>query len=245
MQALDGEGGQREEAVVVQEDGAVLALLDDDGAEAEGAQRAAGGDGVGLAGDLGGLAVVDHGDVGPAQDLQEGVAHRLDPDVDGVGDDEGLAPHLVEDVELEVGPDVPDEGEGRGAMGLREVGAEALEDVELELESLAPVEVLVVAPAPEEGAAPFVGPQRREVDAASLQLAAVGRAEVMADDADQAGLGEVARGQGAVGGAAPEDALALGVRGLDGVVGHGADHQDGGGGGATRESDAGGHGWEI
>jgi hypothetical protein len=85
----------------------------------------------------------------------------------------------------------------------------------------------VVAPAPGEGAAGGVGEESVEVDAALRELVAVAVAEVVADDAHDAGRREVARGETGVGGAAAEDAFAFVVRGDDAVVGDGADDEDG------------------
>ena len=205
----------------------MLAFLDDDAFAAVLAQLAAGDDHVALAGQLGRLGVVDDQEVGAAHDFAELVALRLDPDVDGVGEDEARVRELVEDVELQVGTDVAEHHERRREVGLGQARLEVLEDVELEVLGVAAVVVLVVASAPGEGAAGGVGEEAVEVDTTLGELVAVAIAEVMADDADDAGRREVARREARVGRAAAEDAVALVVRGDDAVVSDGADDEDG------------------
>ena len=96
-----------------------------------------------------------------------------------------------------------------GARRLRELGLEVLEDVEVGLQRVADVDVALVAAGPEERLAAgdvldVVGDH-----AAVVQDGVLGLAEVVADRADDARLGEERRGEREVHGGAAEQPVAL------------------------------------
>ena len=120
-----------------------------------------------------------------------------------------------------------------GARGVRQLRLEVLEHVEVGLQRVADVDVALVAAGPEERLAArdvldVVGDHAARVQHGVLLLA-----EVVADRADDAGLGEERGGEREVHGRAAEQAVALAGRGLDGVEGDGSDHGErhGGAGG--------------
>ncbi|MNX84360.1 hypothetical protein D3C86_1161530 [compost metagenome] len=201
---LDGVGGRDEDvAVVLDEHGAVLALLDDDGLGTK-LEDALGGleEVVGLA-ELTRLALVEQGDVDPLEGLDQRSALARDPEVHGVADHELGALHLVEHQALELGIDVTQEEVLALGVGLGELGLEVREDVQVRHEGVRRVEVLIVEPLPAEGLA--LDPlQALDVDAAAAEQLDVLFGEVGADNAHEVDGREEARRHGGVGGGSAE-----------------------------------------
>lgn len=98
-------------------------------------------------------------------------------------------------------------------------GLELGEDAELGVLGVGDVEVVLVAPAPEEGLAAGDALDPVGEDVAPLEDGELLGAEVVADRAHRPHLGEEAGGEGEVHGGAAEHALALPERGFDGVKG--------------------------
>jgi hypothetical protein len=87
------------------------------------------------------------------------------------------------------------------------------------------VQVVVVASRPEEGLAAGDARDVARVDAPRLEDVHLRGAEVVADDADHAHVGEEARGEGEVGRGAAEHPLARAEGRLDRVERHGSHHR--------------------
>src|SRR6185437_15791595 len=150
---LEREAGRGEDAELVEEERAVLALLDDEPlrpATEDDPRRLAD---VVLPGELARLLVVDDEDVDAPQHLADQRRFAGDPEVHGVGDHEARALHLAEHVDLQGRVDVAEEHDGRGPVRRGDLRAELREHVELRVERSAVHEVGVVTPGPAERAA--------------------------------------------------------------------------------------------
>ena len=212
---VEREAGQGEEALRGEQRRAVLALLGDDGARAELHHGAGGAGQVRLAGQLADLGVVDDQAVDLGDRRQQRVLGRVDPEVHRVQAAEARAVALGADLALQVGLDVGEE-EGVGRLRLRgELRLELAEDAELGVLGVGDVEVVLVAAAPEERLAALDPLDVAGLHAAALQHLELGGAEVVADRADRAHLGEEAGGEREVDGGAAQHAVALPERGLD------------------------------
>ena len=155
---------------------------------------------------------------------QQRLVRDVDPEVHRVHRDEPRGRALLAHVALQVGLDVAQEQHLGVARGGRELRLEVLEDVEVRLQRVALVDVAVVAAGPEERLAAghvldVVGQHPAVVQDRVLLLA-----EVVAHRPDDAGLGELRRGEREVHGRAAEQPVAAPGRGLDGVEGDGSDH---------------------
>ena len=206
---VERDAGKGEEAVRGEEGRAVLALLGDDGARAE-LHRGAGGAGqVRLAGQLADLGVVDDQAVDLGDRRQQRVLGGVDPEVHRVQPAEARAVALGADLALQVWLDV---GEEEGVGGFRlggELRLELAEDAELGVLGVGDVEVVLVATAPEERLAALDPLDVAGLHAAAFEHLELGGAEVLADRADRAHLGEEAGGEREMDGGAAQHAVAL------------------------------------
>jgi hypothetical protein len=148
---LGREGGQGGDAVAVDEDGPVLALLDDHEPRAELQEAFAGGDGVAQAGELLGLVVVEDQAVDIAEEHLELGAGGADPEVHRVGDDQTLFRELLGEPVLHAGVHVGEEDDRAVRVRAGHRGRGLDQDVQLGEERLAVVHVVEVLAAPAEG----------------------------------------------------------------------------------------------
>ena len=120
--------------------------------------------------------------------------------------------------------------------GVRELGLEVAEDVELGVVGVRDVEVVLVVAAPEEGLAALDALDVARLDAASAQHLELVLAEVVADRPDDADVGEEARGEREMHGGAAQHPLALAERRAHGVEGDRSDDGQGHRGAADSRS---------
>ena len=131
---------------------------------------------------------------------------------------------------MDDGRGVAEEQEAAVAVGVVELRAELLEDVEMDFEGLAVVHVGEVAAAPPEGLAAGNRLQPGGVDAAVLEEPGVLLGPILADGADHSHRREESGGIGEVDGRAAEDVVALVRGGLDAIKGDASDDEQGHGG---------------
>lgn len=240
----EGEGGAAEEVVVgageaefgvdgaggvfCEEDGAEFAEFDDDIGGAFGEESLSGDDEVGGFAEFAGFGFVDDEEVDFLEDFVEVVIGDGDPEIHGIGGDEGffrgeLLDHLELIDRVHVGED--DDGRGGGVGG--DFGGPVFEDVDGDGEGIAVVHVLVVGSGPGEGVA-FGAFEAVGGDAFGCEEVEVFLGEVLADDADEMdGGGEIGGGESGEGCGAAEEVFAFGSRGFDVVDGDGAADEDG------------------
>jgi hypothetical protein len=180
---------------------------------------------VRLARELTGLRVVDDDDVDLAHGVPHPFGHGVDPVVHRVERDQLRARDLLAHLDLQVRLDVAEEDEARRPRRIGELRLEVGEDVELRVERVRGVEIEVVAPAPEEGAAGGDDFQIVRVDLVLAEDAELVSPEVAADDADDPHVREEARREREVRGRAAEHPLALAERGFHRVERDGADDE--------------------
>ena len=196
-------GGDEDMAVLLDQERAVLALLDDDGLGTELEDALGGGQEVGGLAELTGFALVEEDDVDPLEDFDQLGALAGDPEVHGVADGELGTLHLVEHEELKLGVDVAQEEELRVSVVLGKGGLEVGEDVQVGEQGVRLVHVLLVVALPAEGEA--IGPlEAFDVDLAVAEKLDMLFREVGTDDADHVDRAEEAGGHGGVGGRAAE-----------------------------------------
>ena len=219
-------GRREEDPVIVEEHGAVLASLHHQAARAHGADRGGGLLDVVFPGELADLFVVDDERIDLGEHRDQGRPLAADPEIHGVGGDQPRALHLSQDLELEAGVDVAEQQKGARAEGLRQLGSEVGEDVELGVQRGAAREVRRVAARPAEGLA------RRPLDAGRVYAArrervdgAIG--EIVADHRHHAHRCEERGRQRRVGGRPANDVLGVLAGQLEVVEGHRPDDEDG------------------
>src|SRR6185312_3345473 len=203
-------------AVAEESGGSVLAVLDDEALGAHFENLLGGADKIVVAGEELGFAVVDEQRVEAGEHAGEVGGVIVDPVIHGVAADEFGSRHFGAHISLKDGIDVGEEE----VVGVLVFGGnarrEALEDVQFRVEGLRLVEVGDVGAGPGEAFAAGM------LDAAGINAAAgedgfIFRSKVFADDGDNAHVGEVAGGEGEVGGGSAEAPLGLSGRGFNGV----------------------------
>ena len=223
---LERQGGRGEAARVVEHEDAVLALLHDQGARPQGADRGRGLHEVPLPAELARLLVVDEEDLHLLESLPQLVGLAVDPEVHGVAGHDAGPLDLLQHLALEDGVDVAEEDDLGAPVADGDLRLEELEDVEVGADRVAGVEVERVPAVPVEGLAlrPL---QPLEVDGPSVERGELPLPEVVADDPDEVDRGEEGGGHREEGGAAPEHALGAAEGRLDRVVGDAPDDEDG------------------
>ena len=157
-----------------------------------------------------------------------GVLGGLDPEVHRVeGDEAGRRRPRSRTWRWSSRLDVAEEQHLGRAVLLAELRDELGEDVELGVVGVGDVHVVVVVPAPEEGAAALDVLDVDGRDAVRLEHADLVRPEVVADRSDDADVGEEARREGEMARRTAEHPLALAERGPHGVEGDGSDDGQG------------------
>lgn len=182
---FEGEGGDVENLIILEEEGAVFAFFDDEGTGAHVTNDASGLDEGMLAGELAGFFVIDNEDVDLFEDGFEVVEGDLHPEVHGVhGHEFGAATELVENLELDGWGEVAEHEIIYIAVGFGEFGAIIFENVELGDEGIAGVHVEVIAASPEEGFFALAAFESVEVNASILEGLEFSFGEVFADNGD-------------------------------------------------------------
>lgn len=210
-----------------EEHGSEFAELDDDVLRPFFQEDAPGFDEVVGAGEFAGLAFVQHEDIELGKDLMEALVGDADPQVHGIGDDEGAGMGaLGEHFQLIVRRHVREDDE-RGAGNFRwKLDLPIFEDIEAHVVGGALVHVGVVFAGPGEGFA-FGALNAGEVHAVVFQHLQVLLGEIMADDADEIdGAAEEGGGECGVGGGSAEEILGLCFGSFDMVDGDGAADDD-------------------
>ncbi len=213
------------DAAVVHHHGAVFAALDHQrlGAELEDMPRRA--QQIVLVREHARLGVVDHQDLRVRQNLAQFGGRLLDPIVHGVERDHArLAVDLREHGMLQRGIDIGEEDVLGRAEGVRQLGLECGEDVQLGGQGDALVGIGAVAPGPEKRFARGVL-QAGDIDAAALEDRGVGFGEIVADHADQIYVREVAGRHGKISRRAAQRALHLAERRLQRIERHRTHHK--------------------
>ena len=223
---LEGIGGRGERALVAEHQHAVLPLLDDERARAQGADGAGGLHDVPFPGELSRLRVVDEQDVDHGERLAQLVRLARDPEVHGVAGHDLGPVDLVQHLALQDGIDVAEEDVLGAPVAVGDAGLEELEDVEVGADRLPRVEVVGVLPLPVEGLARRLL-QPLQVDGPPLEGRQRLLPEVVADDRHQVHGGEERRRHGEERRAPAQDLLGPAERGLDRVVRHASDDEDG------------------
>ena len=172
------------------------------------------------------LGVVEDHAVDLRDRRDERVAGDVDPEVHRVQRDELRPPHCRRTLSCSAGRMFARNSTSASLRGLRELGIEGLEDVEVRLERVARIHVVAVDAAPEERLATLDVLDVVGVDAARVQDRVLVVAEVVADGPHDADLVEERRGQREVHGGAAEHALASAVRRLHGIEGDGSNDSD-------------------
>src|SRR6185369_17290075 len=129
-------------------------------------------------------------------DLRQNVAQRseagVDPVVHSITGDQPKTPELPQHLELHLGIDVAEKDILRVAVRFRQLGDEAGEHVEVQLDRVAHVEIFVIAAAPvKRVAARALEPLK--VDAAAAEKLQILFGKIPADDAHDSHGGEEAR----------------------------------------------------
>ena len=166
-----------------------------------------------VAGEHARFGVVDEQDVEALENFEQRGAMVLDPVVHGVAGDELDVGHGFADAALQDGIDVGEEEEFGVGVGGGNFGLEGGEDVELGVVGLGFVEVFEIGAFPEEAFAGGVLDAAR-VDFARVEDGFLLGAEVLADDGDDANIGEEAGGKREVGGCAARGCARCGLRGF-------------------------------
>ncbi len=180
---------------------AVLAVLDDQRARAESHDGARGLHEVVVAGQHARFSVVDEQNVEALENFKQGRAMVLDPVIHGVAGDELDAGHGLAHAALQDGIDVGEEEKLGVAIGVGDFGLEGGEDIELGVVGLGLVEIFEIGAFPEEAFAGGVLDAAR-VDVAGGEDGFLLGAEVLADDGDDADIGEETGGEREVSGRA-------------------------------------------
>src|SRR5262249_31436481 len=94
----------------------------------------------------------------------------------------------------------------RVAIGIGQIGDEAREDVQMELDGVAHVQIFVVTPAPVKSVAAFPL-EALKVNAAAAEQIEIFIGKILADDADDSHGRKEARAHGEIGRRAAQDAL--------------------------------------
>ena len=128
------------------------------------------------------LGIVHHEDVDVPQQVQQPVALGLDPIVHGVARHQLRLRDLIQYPELQLGVDVAEEHEARGAKRRRQLGPEAREHAEPRLQSLAARQVVGVFRLPAERL-PVGSLDAAQVHAAGLEFLEGAQRVVVADHA--------------------------------------------------------------
>ena len=135
--------------LIGEEDGTELAELDDDVAGALFQQALAGDDEVGGFAEFAGFRFVDDEEVDAEEDFVEVVVGDGNPEIHGIGSDEGiLCGELIHHLELVEGMHVGEDNDGSGRCGGGHLGRPVLEDIDGDGEGVASVHVLVVGTGP-------------------------------------------------------------------------------------------------
>jgi len=152
-----------------------------------------------------------------------------DPEIHGIGSDEGLVRReLIHHLELVERVHVGEDNDGRGGGLGGHLRCPVLQDVDGDGEGVAGVHVLVVRAGPREGIA-FRALEAGGGDVPGGEEIQVLLGEILADDADQMdGRGEIGGGETGEGSGAAEEVFPFRGRGLDVVDGDGAADEDGG-----------------
>ena len=173
-------------------------------------------DDVALAAQQPRLFVVDDQNADAPEQLLQRAARLADPMVHRVAPDDAGRRQLVEHHGLQLRIDVGQEDVLRIAMTRRQLRLEIGEDVELQVQRVALVHVLVIAPGPRAGepAAPL---QAGQIDAALREELDLVLRKVLADRRHHLHRREEARGHRKVGRRATQGAIDFAMRGFDGI----------------------------
>src|ERR1035438_8542558 len=134
---------------LAEQDGAVLAALDDQRVRAHGHDLGGGAAQVVFARKQAGFAIVDQQEVPLLEGFEQRRAEVVDPVIHGVAAGELDVAHLVAHAALQIGLDVAQEEIRLGAVALRQLGIEIREDVEIGPQGHAVVHVRRVLAGPE------------------------------------------------------------------------------------------------
>ena len=130
-------------------DGSEFAELDDDVARPFFEEALAGDDEVGGLAEIAGFGFVDDEEIDAEEDFVEVVVGDGDPEIHGIGSDEGiLCGELIHHLELIDRVHVGENDDGRGGGGGGHLGRPVLEDIDGDGEGVAGIHVLVVGASP-------------------------------------------------------------------------------------------------
>lgn len=224
-----GERGDSANAIAMDKQAPVLALLHDDKLWPHGGDLASRSNGVGQAGELLGLVIVENKPVDLAHEGIEFGTGGVDPEIHSVGDRKRRLLNLFQQAHLDRGMRVG-EKDKLGVSVLRWDSGRLLDqDVEFGVEGLAGVHVLEILPAPAEGLGSLacfksLKPDVRHV----LEHRAKLIREIIADNTDDAYVGVMLRSRGEVGTRTAEHVLSmLAGRGVDGINANGSGDNQG------------------
>lgn len=144
------------------------------------------GDEVGFSGEEAGFEIVEDDAIEMFEGGEGFVVELLDPEVAGVGDGEGAAFDLREEVELEVGMGGGEEDDFGIGVGVGELGRGFDEDVEIDFEGGGLVHGGVVGAFPAEGFGAFAAFEAAEIDVGVAEGVFEFGGEILTDDGDEA-----------------------------------------------------------